>query len=144
PTRPCCPVRSGWALPRCCSRHANGRCSRSETTPAHSRFPFFTGLGITRNPRRQSPYRPRSRLTRIIAPRILLCLWVDIFGPMGKLAERLADERRSGVYRVEVTDALEEAAAIDGFPIARVRLDDVGNTPLLEACVRTLTPGVDD
>ncbi|HLS57588.1 MAG TPA: hypothetical protein VK052_16065 [Zeimonas sp.] len=63
---------------------------------------------------------------------------------MGKLAERLADERRSGVYRVEVTDALEEAAAIDGFPIARMRLDDVGNTPLLEACVRTLTPGVDD
>jgi len=63
---------------------------------------------------------------------------------MGKLAERLADERRSGVYRIEATDALEEAAAIDGFPIAHVRLDDVGNARLFEACARALTPGVDD
>lgn len=29
---------------------------------------------------------------------------------MGKLAERLADPKRSGVYRVETTEALEEAA----------------------------------
>lgn len=57
---------------------------------------------------------------------------------MGKLAERLADERRSGVYRVEVTDALEEAAAIDGFPIQHVRLDGVGIAGLREACARAL------
>lgn len=57
---------------------------------------------------------------------------------MGKLAERLADERRSGVYRVEVTDALEEAAAIDGFPIVHVRLDGVGGAGLQDACARTL------
>ena len=59
---------------------------------------------------------------------------------MGKLAERLADERRSGVYRLEATDALEEAAAINGFPIAHVRLDDVRSDPLREACAGVLSP----
>jgi hypothetical protein len=34
---------------------------------------------------------------------------------MGKLAARLADASRSGVYRVESTAALEEAAALNGF-----------------------------
>lgn len=62
---------------------------------------------------------------------------------MGKLAERLADERRSGVYRLEVTDALEEAAVIDGFPIIRVLLDDVASDQLYANCARALVPLVD-
>jgi len=62
---------------------------------------------------------------------------------MGKLAERLADERRSGVYRVEVTDALEEAAAIDGFPITHVRLDGVASCELHALCARALAPGIE-
>lgn len=41
---------------------------------------------------------------------------------MGKLAERLADAARSGVYRVETTEALEEAAGLNGFSLARVSL----------------------
>lgn len=59
---------------------------------------------------------------------------------MGKLAERLADDRRSGVYRVEVTDALEEAAAIDRYPITRVRLVDAGREDLQRLCARALAP----
>ena len=39
---------------------------------------------------------------------------------MGKLAERLADASRSGVYRVESTEALEEAVGLNGFALARV------------------------
>lgn len=62
---------------------------------------------------------------------------------MGKLAERLADARRSGVYRVEVTDALEEAAGIDGFPIMHVRLDRASVGALHETCARALAPGVE-
>jgi hypothetical protein len=38
---------------------------------------------------------------------------------MGKLAERLADAKRSGIYRVETTEALEEAAALNGFALER-------------------------
>lgn len=64
---------------------------------------------------------------------------------MGKLAERLADERRSGVYRVETIDVLEEAAAIDRYPIARVRLGDADRANLQRLCVEALalsaTPG---
>jgi hypothetical protein len=41
---------------------------------------------------------------------------------MGKLAERLADAKRSGIYRVETTEALEEAAALNGFALERVAL----------------------
>jgi hypothetical protein len=41
---------------------------------------------------------------------------------MGKLAERLSDARRSGVYRVEATDALEEAVQLNGFALARIDL----------------------
>jgi hypothetical protein len=44
---------------------------------------------------------------------------------MGKLAERLADPKRSGVYRVETTEALEEAVALNGFTLVRV-----GDSPL--------------
>jgi len=46
---------------------------------------------------------------------------------MGKLAERLADPSRSGVYRVESTEAVEEAAAINRYtilPLANARLPD--------------------
>lgn len=42
---------------------------------------------------------------------------------MGKLAERLSDARRSGVYRVETTEAVEEAAALNGFALERFALD---------------------
>jgi len=44
---------------------------------------------------------------------------------MGKLAERLSDARRSGVYRVETTEALEEAAALNGFALERFALEDL-------------------
>lgn len=55
---------------------------------------------------------------------------------MGKLAERLGDERRSGVYRVEVTDALEEAAGIVGLPIVSACLNAASAGHLLADCVR--------
>lgn len=45
---------------------------------------------------------------------------------MGKLAERLADPGRSGVYRVESTEALEEAAALNGFVLHRLVLESPG------------------
>ena len=38
---------------------------------------------------------------------------------MGKLAERLSDPRRSGVYRIESTHAVAEAASRNGFSLAR-------------------------
>jgi hypothetical protein len=60
---------------------------------------------------------------------------------MGKLAERLADERRTGVYRVEVTDALEEAAGIVGLPIARVSLHDARAQRLLDVCAEAVKCG---
>ena len=43
--------------------------------------------------------------------------------PVSKLAQRLADARRSGIYRVEDTEAVEEAAALNGFALERVALD---------------------
>lgn len=52
---------------------------------------------------------------------------------MGKLAERLADERRSGVYRVEVTEAVDEAAAIVGLTVRRVDLQGIGSDRLFAA-----------
>lgn len=39
---------------------------------------------------------------------------------MGKLAERLADPDRSGVYRIETTEALEEAVALNAFELVHV------------------------
>jgi hypothetical protein len=39
---------------------------------------------------------------------------------MGKLAERLADPTRSGVYRVETTEALEEAVALNAMELVRL------------------------
>ncbi len=63
---------------------------------------------------------------------------------MGKLAERLADERRSGVYRVEVTGALEEASALDRYPLLRVALDGAAGDALLARCARVLGLGDED
>lgn len=57
---------------------------------------------------------------------------------MGKLAERLADAKRTGVYRVEVTDALEEAAALNGYALARVALDDASESSLCGLCACSL------
>ena len=42
---------------------------------------------------------------------------------MGKLAERLGDPARAGVYRVETTAAVEEAAALNGYALLRFGLD---------------------
>ena len=42
---------------------------------------------------------------------------------MGKLAERLSDPARSGVYRIETTEAVEEAAALNRYRVARIALD---------------------
>jgi hypothetical protein len=58
---------------------------------------------------------------------------------MGKLAERLADARRSGVYRVEITDALEEAVGLNGFALARVPLDRASNGALAGLCAEALS-----
>ncbi len=48
---------------------------------------------------------------------------------MGKLAERLGDPARAGIYRVETTEALEEATALNGYALLRLRIEaesDVG------------------
>lgn len=58
---------------------------------------------------------------------------------MGKLAERLADERRSGVYRVEVTEALEEAAGIVGLEIVRFPLRGLAAGRVLASCARAVS-----
>ena len=42
---------------------------------------------------------------------------------MGKLAERLSDPARCGVYRVESHEALEEAAALNRYPVRRMALN---------------------
>lgn len=55
---------------------------------------------------------------------------------MGKLAERLADETRTGVYRVEVTEALEEAAGIAGLPVVRISLRAAPEDRPLTECAR--------
>ena len=49
---------------------------------------------------------------------------------MGKLAERLADGQRSGVYRLESTEALEEAVALNGFALARIALEGMPGSAL--------------
>ncbi|MBI2749394.1 MAG: barstar family protein [Burkholderiales bacterium] len=56
---------------------------------------------------------------------------------MGKLAERLSDFTRSGVYRIETCEAVEEAAALNSFALVRVTLDRVATeTALVETVVR--------
>lgn len=57
---------------------------------------------------------------------------------MGKLAERLADAQRSGVYRVETTDAIEEAAVLNGYALTRIALDGVPEDAVCSACTRAL------
>lgn len=42
---------------------------------------------------------------------------------MGKLAERLSDPARAGVYRIETTEAVEEAAALNRYPLLHVRIN---------------------
>jgi len=49
---------------------------------------------------------------------------------MGKLAERLADAQRSGVYRVESTAALDEAVELNGFTLARISLEGISGDAL--------------
>jgi hypothetical protein len=43
---------------------------------------------------------------------------------MGKLAQRLADASRSGVYRARSSAAIEEAAALNGQRVVLLVLDD--------------------
>lgn len=50
---------------------------------------------------------------------------------MGKLAERLGDPARAGLYRVETTEALEEASALNGYTLLRLRLDAEGDVGAL-------------
>jgi hypothetical protein len=50
---------------------------------------------------------------------------------MGKLAERLGDPARAGVYRVETTVAVEEAAALNGYALLRLRFDAEGGAQAL-------------
>jgi hypothetical protein len=42
---------------------------------------------------------------------------------LGKLAERLGDPARAGVYRVETAAAVEEAAALNGYALLHFALD---------------------
>lgn len=51
---------------------------------------------------------------------------------MGKLAERLSDPARAGVYRIETTEALEEAAALNGYRLLRIALEG-GASGVLDA-----------
>ena len=50
---------------------------------------------------------------------------------MGKLAQRLSDSARSGVYRIETLEALEEAAELNSFRLVRVVLEHVTTKPAL-------------
>jgi len=58
---------------------------------------------------------------------------------MGKLAERLGDVKRSGVYRIEITEALEEAVALNSFALARVPLDGASAGALSRLCAEVLS-----
>lgn len=51
---------------------------------------------------------------------------------MGKLAERMGDPARAGIYRVESTEAVEEAAALNGYALQRFRLDAESGLRALE------------
>jgi hypothetical protein len=56
---------------------------------------------------------------------------------VGKLAERLSDSTRNGVYRIETCEAVEEAAALNSFALVRVTLDRVATeTALVETVMR--------
>lgn len=62
---------------------------------------------------------------------------------MGKLAERLADGSRSGVYRVETTEVLEEAVALNGFSLSRVSLEGIRTPPALREFAAAFPGGRD-
>ena len=61
---------------------------------------------------------------------------------MGKLAERLGDPARAGIYRIETAEALEEAAALNGYALRRLdcqsgvgALARLAAEPSLDGCV---------
>ena len=54
---------------------------------------------------------------------------------MGKLAERLSDFARGGVYRIESAEALEEAAALNAYPLLRLALDEAATQADLPGAV---------
>jgi hypothetical protein len=60
---------------------------------------------------------------------------------MGKLAERMGDPARAGVYRVETIEAVEEAAALNTYVLLRLRLDADGGLQALERLQAEDTPG---
>ncbi len=60
---------------------------------------------------------------------------------MGKLAERMGDPARAGVYRVESTEAVEEAAALNGYALQRFRLDSESGLRTLERLAAEDAPG---
>lgn len=62
---------------------------------------------------------------------------------MGKLAERLSDPRRSGVYRVESTDALEEAVALNGFCLNRIDLEGISADALCGIAAKAVASRAD-
>jgi len=62
---------------------------------------------------------------------------------MGKLAERLSDGQRSGVYRVEVLEALEEAVALNGFTLTRIALDGMPGSGLCGVAADALSGRAD-
>lgn len=52
---------------------------------------------------------------------------------MGKLAERLSDPARCGVYRVESHGPLEEAAALNRYPLRRLSVSAGIAAPIVAA-----------
>jgi len=62
---------------------------------------------------------------------------------MGKLAERLIDAQRSGVYRVESTEALVEAVALNRFTLNRIALDTIPGSALKDVASDAAAAGVD-
>ena len=62
---------------------------------------------------------------------------------MGKLAERLSDPKRSGVYRVESTDALEEAVALNGFSLDRIDIEGISADALCGIAAKAVSPRAD-
>ncbi|MBE0613393.1 MAG: hypothetical protein IH604_06990 [Burkholderiales bacterium] len=62
---------------------------------------------------------------------------------MGKLAERLIDAQRSGVYRVESTVALEEAVALNRFSLSRIALQGIPGSALNNIATEAAHAGAD-
>jgi hypothetical protein len=62
---------------------------------------------------------------------------------VGKLAERLGDAQRSGVYRIEVTEALEEAVTLNGFALERIALEEMPGGALASLAASAAGRGAD-